>query len=112
MNIDESPCTRRTGRSSANQRSPGPWWIRRARDGPCGPATRSKIAAPIRPRICSAALATFLLSLRAKQAEAPADPGPEEIQDLDVTGDDADRIAAGDGISLNYSQIKVTYQTQ
>jgi hypothetical protein len=32
---------------------------------------------------------------RDMQAEAAADPGPEEIQDLDVTGDDADRIATG-----------------
>jgi hypothetical protein len=46
------------------------------------------------------------------QAKAAADPGPEEIQDLDVPGDDADRVAAGDGLSLNYSQIKVTYQQQ
>ncbi len=55
MNIDESPCTRRTGRSSANQRSPGVSWITRRRAGPSGPATRSKIAAPSRPRIRSAA---------------------------------------------------------
>lgn len=30
-------------------------------------------------------------------AEAAADPEPDAIQDLDVTGDDADRIAAGFG---------------
>src|SRR5215468_10164687 len=54
MNIDESPCTRRTGRSSANQRSP-PALITWRRPGPSGPATRSKMAAPIRRRNQSAA---------------------------------------------------------
>src|SRR5690242_2160117 len=49
MNIDESPCTRRIGRPSANQRSP-PALITWRRDGPSGPATRSKMAAPIRRR--------------------------------------------------------------
>jgi hypothetical protein len=34
---------------------------------------------------------------RERQAEAAADPESEVIQDLDVTGDDADRIAAGGG---------------
>jgi hypothetical protein len=58
MKMAESLCTCRMGRSSANQRSPpdgadgsaGRW-----RDAPCGPAIRSMIAAPIRPRIRSAA---------------------------------------------------------
>jgi hypothetical protein len=50
---------------------------------------------------------------RDMQAEAAADPEPEEIQGgLDVTGDDADRVAAGDAVSLNSSQIKVDYQSQ
>ena len=47
------------------------------------------------------------------QAEAAADPGPEEIQDLDVTGDDADRVAAGDGpteqVSFNYGGMNNQY---
>jgi len=33
---------------------------------------------------------------RERQAEAAADQRSEVIQDLDVTGDDADRIAGGD----------------
>jgi hypothetical protein len=40
---------------------------------------------------------------RERQAEAAADQESEAIQDLDVTGDDADRIAAGDGQYLTYS---------
>ncbi len=50
--------------------------------------------------------------LRDIPAEAAADPGPEEIQDLDVTGDDADRAAAGEAISFAYSRIKATFRQQ
>jgi len=54
MNIEESLWTRRMGRSSANQRSPGAL-ISRRRSGPCGPATRWKIRPPRRSRTRSAA---------------------------------------------------------
>ncbi len=66
MNIAESLCTWRIGRSPANQRSPGDWSAGRWRDVSCGPATRSTIAAPIRPRTRSAAprALIYLLSPR------------------------------------------------
>src|SRR5690349_8161196 len=64
MNMDESPFTRRTGRSSANQRSPALRWICRRRSRPCGPATRSKMAAPTR------VLKLYMLSLSGAAAAA------------------------------------------
>src|SRR6516164_6923982 len=84
-NIAESPCTRRIGRSLANQRSPGAL-ISRLRSGPCGPATRAKIASLRRPRTRSAGLAAFTLPLSAVVARAQ--PG-------EVVGDRALGIVGG-----------------
>ena len=56
-NMDASPCTRRIGRSSANQRGPGA--AKRSRlAGPFGPATRAKSAPAIRCRNASSRGAT------------------------------------------------------
>ena len=65
MNIAESLCTWRIGRSSPNQRSPWDTSAGRLRAASGGPAIRSMIAAPIRPRIRSAAPGPliYLLSL-------------------------------------------------
>src|SRR6476469_3335442 len=49
-NIDASPCTRRIGRSGANQRGPGALWIRLRRPGPSSPATFWNTSAPSRAR--------------------------------------------------------------
>ena len=78
MNMDESPFTWRTGRSSANQRSPALRWICRRRSLPCGPATRSKMAAPTRPR----KLSTSPLSVPGKIA----DPRNREEYMLQLAG--------------------------
>jgi hypothetical protein len=47
---------------------------------------------------------------RGLQAKAAADLEPEEIQDLDVTGDDADRVAAG-GEKAPYLKITLNQAT-
>ena len=49
-NIEASACTRRIGRSSANQRGPGVSWIRALLSGPSGPATMPNSARPIARR--------------------------------------------------------------
>ena len=47
---------------------------------------------------------------REPQAESAADPEREAIQDLEVTGDDADRITGGEYLKVTMTDVHVSSQ--
>src|SRR4029077_3347612 len=95
MNMDESPCTRRIGRPSANQRSP-PALITWRREGPSGPATRSKMAAPIRRRTPPTPRPRFPAPCPLTPSLSPVPPGPSALcMDAGLAGLPRSRSPAG-----------------